>query len=473
MRQVGEWRMRKNGRLLLWSIGLFVLGMFVPLTHAQPDQQLDQSDAASVESDWSRWSGRLPIEVHRTRPDRAGLLPIEVTFALPVDSMADAARPRRELRLVYSVDDQTRRIPFQLSGLSVRRKDTESESVPTLTGQVTFLEVTPYESEGRYLLLYGNDEASPPQFKTDLTVRGSGPGWTIENSTMIARLQGYRQGGAGDSEAGAESGHLSSITLKSHPDQPLTNDGGTLHWNPGIAIPERGWIHTFDWDPPEQIEIERGPLFVEVRRSGAFPKIREARLEVTYRFYKNRSYVWSGTRVHIDEDLGVMALRNDELVFDPSLFTDLAWKTDGELHRASFDEYEPVNQHGDILRIEDDAQMVAFYNPRTQIGAATVRLSSMNVGPMASSPTQFDQATYIVDSENLTYWSRSLVYLHAKWPRKRLITVPAESEYVERNLYCFHDTSQWGLVRRVERIASTARQEPDVRVEPYEVPLPR
>ncbi len=448
------------------------MGMFGPPIHAQSHQSQDQLDVSAT-SDWSQWSGQFPIEVHRDRPDRAGLLPIEVTFALPVDSMADATRPRRELRLVYSVDDRTKRVPFQLSHLSIRRRDTGTESVPTLTGRVTFFEVSPYESEGRYLLLYGNDEASPPQFETDLTVRGNGPGWTIENSKMIARLDGNGQGETDDSEAEAGSGHLASITLKSHPDQPLTNDGGTLHWNPGIAIPERGWIHAFDWDPPEQIEIERGPLFVEVRRSGAFPKISEARLEVTYRFYKNRSYVWSGTRVHIEEDLGVMALRNDELVFDPSLFTDLAWKTDGELHRASFDEYEPVNDHGDILRIEDDAQMVAFYNPRTQIGAATVRLSSMNVGPMASSPTQFDQATYIVDSENLTYWFRSLVYLHAKWPRKRLITVPAESEYVERNLYCFHDTSQWGLVRRVERIASTARQEPDVRVEPYEVPLPR
>ena len=90
-----------------------------------------------------------------------------------------------------------------------------------------------------------------------------------------------------------------------------------MHWNPGIAIPE-------------------------------------ARLEVTCRFYRNRSYVWPGTRVQIEEDLGGVALRNNELVFDPSLFTDLAWKTDGELHHASFDEYEPVNDHGDILRIEDD-----------------------------------------------------------------------------------------------------------------------
>jgi hypothetical protein len=130
--------MRKNGRLLLWSIGLFVLGMLIPPTHAQSDQQPDQLDATSVESDWSQWSGRLPIEVHRTRPDRAGLLPIEVTFALPVDSMADAARPHRELRLVYSVDDEMRRVPFQLSRLSVRRRDTGSESVPTLTGQVSF-----------------------------------------------------------------------------------------------------------------------------------------------------------------------------------------------------------------------------------------------------------------------------------------------------------------------------------------------
>lgn len=468
MWRVDDLGIRNTAPLLLWGIGMVVAGVFVAPTYAQSQQSRDQSEISAA-SDWSQWSGRLPIEVRRTRPDRAGLLPIEATFALPVDSMADATRPRRELRLVYSVDDRMEQVPFQLSRLSVRRADTGTESVPTLTGRVTFFEVSPYESNGQYLLLYGNGEVSPPQFETDLRVRGRAPGWTIENSKMVARLQGGEE--ADGSEAG--SGHLASVRLKSLPDPLLTNEGGTVHWNPGIAIPERGWAHAYDWDPPEQVEIERGPLFVEVRRSGSFPGVPEARLNVTYRFYKNRSYVWSGTRIDVEEDLGVMALRNDELVFDPSLFTDLAWKADGALHRASFDEYEPVNDHGDILRVEGDAPLVAFYNPQTQIGAASVRLASMNMGPTASSPTKFDEATYIVDSESLTYWFRSQVYLHAKWPRKRLITVPAGSEYVERNLYCFYDTSQWGVLRRVERLSDAARHEPDVRVGPYEMPPSR
>lgn len=97
----------------------------------------------------------------------------------------------------------------------------------------------------------------------------------------------------------------------------------------------------------------------------------------------------------------------------------------------------------------------------------------MNVGPAAASPTQFDRATYLVDDENLTYWFRSQVYLHADWPRRQLITVPAGAEFIERNLYCFYDTDTWGAVRRVERLSDAARHEPDVRVGLYKVPSPR
>ena len=438
--------------LVLWGI-LLLLG---------PSTGAVQAQAPTVPSagEESAWSGQLPIEVRRDHPDRAGLLPVDVTFALPVDSMADATRPRRELRLVYVREEERREVPFQLSRLSVRREDTGEASVPTLTGQITFFEVTPHDPDGRYLLLYGNDEADPPEYETDLAVRGEAPGWTLENSALVARLE-------------EGSGQLDSVTLKSHPDRPYANESGPLHWNPGISIPERGWVHAYDWNPPAQVHIERGPLFVEVRRRGPFPGIPEAHLEVTYRVFKERAYVWSGTRIRVDDEIGVTALRNDELVFDPSLFTHLAWAEDGTVRQGQFDNYEPVNDHGDLLRLPHDVPLVAFYNPETQMGAATVRMEAMNVGPAAASPTQFDRATYLVDDENLTYWFRSQVYLHADWPRRQLITVPAGAEFIERNLYCFYDTDTWGAVRRVERLSNAARHEPDVRVGLYKVPSPR
>ena len=98
--------------LVLWGV-LLLLG---------PSTGPVQAQAPTVPpaAEESAWSGQLLIEVRRDHPDRAGLLPVDVTFALPVDSMADATRPRREIRLVYVREGERREVPFQLSRLSVR-----------------------------------------------------------------------------------------------------------------------------------------------------------------------------------------------------------------------------------------------------------------------------------------------------------------------------------------------------------------
>ena len=83
-----------------------------------------------------------------------------------------------------------------------------------------------------------------------------------------------------------------------------------MHWEPGIFVPTRGWIHVFDWDPPPVCEIEEGPLFIEIRRSGPFPKVPEVNVSITYRIFTNRTYVESSTGIEVVEPVGVVSLRN-------------------------------------------------------------------------------------------------------------------------------------------------------------------
>ena len=138
-----------------------------------------------------------------------------------------------------------------------------------------------------------------------------------------------------------------------------------MHWNPCVFVPARGWMHSFAWDPPEKYEIETGPIFTEIRRSGPFPLIPEVHLGVTYRIFTNRAYVESGTTVQVRDDIGVVAIRNDQLIFRNGTFTHVGWDENGRPVTKSLDAYKSVNRHGDILRLADTVPWVTFYNPTT------------------------------------------------------------------------------------------------------------
>jgi hypothetical protein len=325
-------------------------------------------------------------------------------------------------------------------------------------------------------LLYGNPDAKAPQYETDLTYSGKGPAWTIENSKIRVALRAAEAGAdqtGMDYEYG-DSGQLSAVVVKSRPDVEITNVNRVIHWNPGICIPKRGWMHSYAWNPPELYEIEAGPIYIEVRRAGAFPKIPEARLSITYRFFKERCFVWVGTRIDIQEDLGVMSLRNDQMVFDRPIFSHIAWEDEeGQLTISALDKIEPVNDHGDILRMGAHIPWLAVYNPATKVGAATVRLAEANVGPLAGPVTQFDHATYFSKGhgmEAFMYWFRAQDYFMIDWDRKQLITVPAGTVYAERNLYTFYDTEAAGEVDGIIHLARAARNQPDIKIGAFNFP---
>ncbi len=419
-------------------------------------------------SDFSAWRYRLPITLTGRNAETAELAPVDVTFSLFADRMGD---PEKEIRLVLKTPAGEKEVPFQLSRLSRWTKDADgNRSMPTQNGMITFFDEAPGNADAEYFLLYGNPKASAPSYPTDLKVFGKGPAWVIENSKMVVRLHGKKQG-VGD-YTNHDSGQLSAVTLKAKPDAPFETAENVMHWNPGVFVPARGWPHSFAWDPPEKYEIESGPVFVEVRRSGPFPVIGEVHLSVNYRIFANRSYVESGTILDVREDIGVVALRNDQLIFREGSFTHIGWDDRGRTVTKPLASYQPVNHHGDILRFSPVADFVTFYNPERGVGAASVRDLFAAVGPNGSPPTLFDNATYISNGR-LQYWFRPLVYFHVDWDRKQLITVPRESTYSERNYYLFYEPIGNEPVSDVVSLSLAVRNRPEVRIGEYALPPER
>jgi len=409
---------------------------------------------AGAQGKWDAWKYRMPVKLTHRDPETAKLVPVDVTFSLFADR---CRRPEREIRLVLKTGNTEKEVPFQLSRVSAWTNDVDGEkSRPTVNGMITFFDEAPGSADAEYAILYGNTNAEPPSYPTDLEVSGTGPAWTIANSAMTVTLH--------------SSGQLSSVTLRDNPSAPVAPETGIIHWNPGVFIPNRYWAHSFAWDPPEYCEVTgEGPVFVEITRSGVFPDIPEIHLSITYRIFTGRRYVESGTVMRVRDDVGVVALRNDELVFDEGFFTHVGWDNNGETVVKPMNAYSPVNRHGDILRLPADTPFVTLFNPSTGIGAATIRVDYANVGPKGGPPRLFDNATY-VSNGHLQYWFRPLIYFHIDWDRKQLITVPEGSIYSERNLYYFYKADGSGTIDNVVSLARAVENRPGIEIGPYGLP---
>lgn len=432
-----------------------LLGMLLAITAARAD-------------DWSAWKKAMPIGLARVDAQTIGLLPVDATISLKAAEMSDPKNPARELRLVYMTGKQTNEVPFQLSRTSVWNRDS-SPSVSTFNCQVTFFPESGDQS-GTYSLLYNNPKSKPATYPTDLQVSGNGPHWTIENSLIKVQLRdGDTTKPSNIHNYFGDSGQIASVLLKSRPDSLIANPRRSIHWNPGVLIPKRGWVHAYAWDPPAQFEIEKGPLYVEVRRRGPMPLMPEFEMAITYRFFKERGFIQVGTRLETLKNIGVASLRNNCCVFGEEKFTHMAWEQFGETHDELLAKYKPVNRHGDVLRLEANTPWFALYHKDTKVGAATVRLSEDNVGPWGAPPTQFDHALYFTrnTSEKLVYWFRSQVYFAIDWDRKQLITVPKNTIYSEQNYYYYYDTEKDKGLEGVRRLSRAALNQPDIKVGPY------
>lgn len=423
----------------------------------------------------SAWKHRLPIRLAGLTESVSRLLPIDVTFTLKA---TECPNPEREIRLIYRAPDgRELDVPFQLSRLRVWDKGLDPKhGEPTLNGVITFFDVSSGDQKGAYFLLYGNPEARPPSYPTDLSVSGEWPAWVIENSRIRVEL---RKGGPVKPEilhdVFGDCGQIAAVTVRSRLEIPIKNRHRTLHWNPGVLIPERGWSNAHAWDPPEKYELEKGPVFVEVRRSGPLPLVPETHLAVTYRVFAGRDYVWYGATLRANEDVGVVSLRTNELVFDEGFFTRLAWERDEKTEDRPLEDFVVANKHGDILRLPASTPFLAAYDMKKGVGAATINLSDAIVDPLGRFPDRYDHAFLVVrgtgaiGSGGLFFWFRSFFNFAPEWDRRQRFVVPAGWTCAEQSLFHFFEATGPDPTKSVAALSRAVRDlsRLDIQVGPH------
>jgi hypothetical protein len=432
------------------------------------------ADPASA-PDWTAWKHRLPVRLAGLTAPVAKHLPIDVMFTVKARECPD---PKNDLRLLYRFPDgREQEVPFQLSRLRVWDKGADPKTAdPTLNGRLTFFDVSGGEAPGKYFILYGHPRAAAPAYSSDLTVTGEKPAWTIANSRMKVELRkGDPVKPAILHDVFGDSGQIGAVTLKSRPDVPLTNRDRTLHWNPGILIPERGWSNAHAWDPPREVEIEAGPVFVEVRRRGPLPLIPEVELAITYRIFSGRDYVWYGATLSVKEDVGIVSLRTNELVFDQGFFTRLGWAGAGGVSDRPLSDLVQANKHGDILRLPAGAPFLAAYNPDKKVGLASVNVDYAVVDAWGGTPDVYDHAFFVVSgtvpigSNGLVFWFRSYFNFAPEWDRRERLILSAGTVISEQSLYHFFEPAAGAPLASVVELDRAVRDlaKLDIQVGPH------
>lgn len=349
---------------------------------------------------------------------------IDVCLNAPAASWQDPVKELRILKLdTLGNTQEVRSQVYDVSGWA--DMPAKENYMPTIRCHVLFEASVAANSDAIYLAVYGNPEAKKAEYATGLSVTGLGMERVVSNGLITVEMD-------------KQSGQMNRITLLGEVEQVIDNKPGPVHWNPGCyAPPKHAWQHSFNWNPPADYQEITGPLMFQTTRSGYLPKMPQVHLSVTYGFYDGKPYFQSSTLLKVEHDIAVLALRNDEMVFKPHLFTHAAWlETSGKMEKAPLVQ-NPDMPFGTSQIIEAKAPWICFYHPDGKYGYGSIRLDYVNFREVCDNVTTWREHTYFtVPNENYVYWYRAMVYPFI-WDdiANQKVIVPAGSYYYERNIY--------------------------------------
>ncbi len=327
-----------------------------------------------------------------------------------------------------AVYDGGKRLPAQVIGIKVSTPP-ESQS-PTHPQTVTVrmaLAVDAAPGEKKLLRVFKRPPGSPPPDACVLS--GEGLGKTVKNGRMILQLH-------------PQSGQVFTIEdlacgIK------LTNKAGVIHWNPDVFTPGIAWDHSFDWNPPASIEENNGPLVYLNTRKGPMPRIRDVFLEVKYTLEKDAPYFLAETRMRVDKDLGVVALRNDEMVLFKELFDTIVYRDAGGKAVQHPLREQPGRPYGLAHIAPSDAAWVGLLNKKAGFGFFSLRLVSSvsNLDPGGLFTHRAGTYFYAPSDGDYVYWVRPWLYTWGEFATSQLLTaLTSGSVFYEKNAYL---VSRW------------------------------
>jgi len=331
--------------------------------------------------------------------------------------------PRADIEsAAFRLFDGAAEVPYQVID---RRESVPPESQakthpPTLTYKLAVaLDAGAWEKK---LVAVFKGMPKPPA--ADIALGGEGLGRTVRTDKLALGLH-------------PQSGQLNTFEdLTSG--VKIYNKAGVIHWNPDVFIPGIAWDHSFDWKPPAVAEEKNGPLVYLNARRGPMPRIKDVNLEVRYAVPAGAPYFVCETRLTFEKDLGVIAVRNDEMVLFKDLFDSLLYRDkNGALVRLPLREL-PGRPFGLAHIAPDDIPWVGLVNTKAGYGFFSLRLAaaSSDLGVAGDFHHKAGTYFYAPSDGEYVYWVRPLLYTWADYATNTLLTfVPRGSFCYEKNAY--------------------------------------
>ena len=292
---------------------------------------------------------------------------------------------------------------------------------PTVTFKLAF-PLDAAAGEKKVLLVFKGKAAKQPS--ADLVLSGDGLGKTLRSPDLV--LQFHPQSG--------------QILTLEYPKERvrLWNKAGVIHWNPDVFIPGLAWDHSFDWNPPEAFEEKAGGFVYVNARRGPMPRVRDVDLEVRYEVAAGRPYFIAETKMTFNKDLGVIAVRNDEMVLFKDLFDGLMYKDkDGRVVTLPLRE-RPEAPFGLAHIAPVDIPWAGLVNSKEGYGFFSLRIlaTASSLGPGGDYGHKAGTYFYAPSDGDYVYWVRPYLYTWGDYATNNLLTfVPKGSFFYEKNAY--------------------------------------
>jgi len=366
--------------------------------------------------------------------------PVEVLLPFYPDEVTDL---KREIR-VAAFDPATKTVKEIISQVyDIQQYLTEDDMapdedgsptrdvpvwMPTVSARVAFLADVPARSSRIFFVYYGNKDAMIKSYNSDLQVKGEAPGLQIENNSISVALHPL-------------SGHFDQLTLKTKAEHPLYHrleTNGAIHWNPEIYAPPAPWTHTSDWNPPQNVQFNTGPVISFAEMWGPLRDIPQVDASVRYEFFAGKPYFISTTNLRVNETVQVIALRNAEIVIKRELITHAAWY---DALRDEIMEYDVVNMPElTDVKMLDDVPWISFYNKETGIGMAGIQLNYSNAG--LENRTRLLNPFFYITGGPWIYWARALSLPFIASNMQQVVPVPKGNFFTERWAYLLYEVEK-------------------------------
>jgi hypothetical protein len=256
-------------------------------------------------------------------------------------------------------------------------------------------------------------------------VSGEGLGRTVRSSRIVLGLD-------------SQSGQLATIEFLKEKLRLHNEKQGDIHGNPDVSVPGQLWDHASDWNPPAAVAEKNGPLVYTNARKGPMSKIQDVFLEVKYTLEQDAPYLLTESRMTVRKDLGVIAVRNDQMVFAKRFFDTLVYKDpkDGLVQRPLLE--TPDKPFGFVQAAPAEAEWIGLVNTFNRYGFFGIRLAALDssLGAAGTFSHRAGTCFYAPAEAEFVYWVRPLLSTWGEHSTsKHLLYLPEGSEFYEKNAY--------------------------------------